>query len=114
MLFVTEDRTRDEHVAHGDTYTGNSDDATDTPQQLDHDEDQRMRDEGERELMPPRVPASQALRPCEAARYRCAVPVGADRILVAIAALVFVDTFGYAIVLPLLPVAAERDGAPPI
>ena len=40
--------------------------------------------------------------------------VGADRILIAIAALVFVDTFGYAIVLPLLPFAAEREGAPPI
>src|SRR5256714_1786869 len=64
--------------------------------------------------MPAGVPASYALRPPEAPRYRCAVRVGADRILIAIAALVFVDTFGYAIVLPLLPFAAEREGAPPI
>ncbi len=64
--------------------------------------------------MPACVPASQPLRPLQAGRYRCVVNGGVDRILVAIAALVFVDTFGYAIVLPLLPFAAEREGAPPI
>lgn len=73
-----------------------------------------MRDEIQRELMPAGVPASQALRQLKVARYRCAVRLGGDRILIAIAALVFVDTFGYAIVLPLLPFAAEREGAPPI
>jgi DHA1 family tetracycline resistance protein-like MFS transporter len=114
ILLVTEDRARDEHVADGDAQARYADDSPDPPQKLDQDEDDRMRGEVERELVPAGVPARQALRPLQAARYRCAVRVGSDRILFAIAALVFVDTFGYAIVLPLLPFAAEREGAPPI
>jgi MFS transporter, DHA1 family, tetracycline resistance protein len=114
MLLVAEDGPRSEDIVHGDTETGYADDAADPAQQLDQDENDRMRHEVERHLMPAGVPASQALRPVDVARYRCAVRVGGDRILIAIAALVFVDTFGYAIVLPLLPFAAEREGAPPI
>ena len=114
MLLVGKDRPRHGCVAHRDAQTGYADHASNPPQQLDQDEDDRMRHEVQRDLVPACVPASQPLRPLQAARYRCAVHGGVDRILVAIAALVFVDTFGYAIVLPLLPFAAEREGAPPI
>ena len=114
VLLVSKDRPRHEHVVHRDAQTGYTDDGADPSQQLDQDDDDRMRHEIQGELVPASVPASQSLRPFEPARYRCAVHGGADRILVAIAALVFVDTFGYAIVLPLLPFAAEREGAPPI
>ena len=58
MVFVSEDRARHEHVAHRDAQTGYAYDAPDPPQELDHDEDDRMRDEVKRELMPAGVPAT--------------------------------------------------------
>lgn len=63
VLLVSKDRPRHERVAHRDAQSGYANDAPDPPQQLDKDEDDGMRGEVQRELVPACVPASQSLRP---------------------------------------------------
>ena len=48
MLLVSKDRPRHEHAVHRDAQTGYTDDGADPSQQLDQDEDDRMRHEVQR------------------------------------------------------------------
>ena len=112
VVLVIHDVARDERVADGDADTRDANHTAESPHQLDEQEHDWMRRQVNRHFMAACVPVRPSLCPGDAARYRSGVRSSTDRVFLVIAALVFADTFGYAIVLPLLPFAAEREGAP--